>query len=167
MKFRKTTEQDIEFIMNIVRQAQEFFRTNHIEQWLNNYPNPEIFQKDIQHGYSYVLEEAGQILGTAMISFDGEKTYNKIYNGDWLTHGEYAVIHRLAVDSRFKGSGISSEIITLIEKMCLDKGVNSIKVDTHEKNIPMQRLLQKNDFTYCGDIYLEDKSKRVAFEKRL
>ncbi|MED1203312.1 GNAT family N-acetyltransferase [Heyndrickxia acidicola] len=167
MKFRKTTEQDIDSIMNIVRQAQEFFRTNHIEQWLNNYPNPEIFQKDIQHGYSYVLEEAGQILGTAMISFDGEKTYNKIYNGDWLTHGEYAVIHRLAVDSRFKGSGISSEIITLIEKMCLDKGVRSIKVDTHEKNIPMQRLLQKNDFTYCGDIYLEDKSKRVAFEKRL
>lgn len=167
MKFRKTAEQDIQSIMKIIRQAQEYFKTNHIDQWQNNYPNPQIIQEDIQNGYSHVLEEADQIVATASISFDGEKTYNKIYNGNWLSHDEYAVIHRLAVDSSLKGSGISSEIMRQVEKMCLDKGVRSIKVDTHEENIPMQRLLQKNDFTYCGDIYLEDKSKRVAFEKRL
>lgn len=40
-----------------------------------------------------------------------------------------------------------------------------IKVDTHEENISMQKLLKKNNFKYCGIIYLEDKSKRIAFEK--
>jgi RimJ/RimL family protein N-acetyltransferase len=167
MKFRKTVEQDIDNIMNIIRQAQEFFKKSNIDQWQNNYPNKQTIKEDILNGYSYVLLKDENIVGTAAISFDGEKTYKNIYNGKWLSHGEYAVIHRLAVDSDYKGSGISSEIIRNVEKMCLDKGVKSIKVDTHEQNLPMQKLLQKNDFTYCGFIYLENKSKRVAFEKMI
>ena len=38
-------------------------------------------------------------------------------------------------------------------------------MDTHEDNISMQRLLEKNNFKYCGIIYLEDGNKRIAFEK--
>ncbi|HEY2419995.1 MAG TPA: GNAT family N-acetyltransferase, partial [Neobacillus sp.] len=105
------------------------------------------------------------IVATAVISFEGEVTYKNIYNGEWLSNGEYAVIHRLAVDHNYKGLGISSEIIRNVERMCVEKGVPSIKVDTHEQNLSMQRLLQKNDFSHRGVIYLKNNSKRVAFEK--
>lgn len=54
-----------------------------------------------------------------------------------------------------------------VEHMCLEKGIHSIKVDTHEDNRSMQRFLQKNGFVYCGVIYLQDGSKRLAFEKLL
>ncbi|WP_455539180.1 hypothetical protein [Terrisporobacter sp.] len=47
----------------------------------------------------------------------------------------------------------------------MEKKVHSIKIDTHEKNISMQNLLKKNNFEYCGIVYLEDGGKRVAFEK--
>ena len=43
----------------------------------------------------------------------------------------------------------------------------SIKVDTHEQNLSMQKLLRKNNFEHCGIIYLQDNSKRIAFEKIL
>ena len=33
------------------------------------------------------------------------------------------------------------------------------------EDIPMQNLLKKNGFSYCGVIYLEDGGKRIAFEK--
>lgn len=165
--FRKTVEQDIDQIMKIIKQAQEYFKSNNIDQWQNNYPNRQTIKDDILKKYSYVLLKDEKVVATSAISFDGEKTYKNIYNGMWLSYDEYAVIHRLAVDSHYKGSGISSEIIKNIEKMCLDRGIKSIKVDTHEQNLPMQRLLQKNDFTYCGEIYLKDNSKRIAFEKIL
>lgn len=159
--------QDMDAIMHIIKQAQEYFKNQNIDQWQNNYPNPEVIEKDIQNGYSYVLEIDEKIAGTAAVSFDGEKTYQKIYNGHWVSNGEYAVIHRMAVDNECKGKGISSQIIKHVEELCLEKGVKSIKVDTHEENIPMQKLLQKNEFTYCGEIFLEDNSKRIAFEKVL
>ena len=45
------------------------------------------------------------------------------------------------------------------------KGIKNIKIDTHEDNLIMQKLLEKNSFKYCGVIYLLDGSKRIAFEK--
>lgn len=165
MEFRKTVESDLNSVMRIVRQAQKYFKENGIDQWQNNYPNLETIKNDIKNGYGYVLAEHGQIIGTVAVSFDGEKTYENIYDGQWLSNNEYAVIHRMAVLNDYKGKGISSVIMRKVEEMCLDKGIHSIKIDTHSDNVSMQRLILNNSFKYCGVIYLNDNSKRVAFEK--
>ena len=155
MEFRKAVETDIDDIMNIIKQAQAYFKEQGIDQWQNNYPNPETIRNDIANKHSYILLKDNNIVATAAVSFDGEKTYNSIYEGEWITNNEYAVIHRIAVDNTYKGLGLSSKIIKNVEELCLSKGVHSIKIDTHEENISMQRLLKKNKFQYRGVIYLE------------
>jgi GNAT superfamily N-acetyltransferase len=102
-----------------------------------------------------------------MISFDGESTYDKIYEGEWLSHGDYAVIHRMAVDFNHRGTGLASRFLEDIEKMCRDKNTLSIKVDTHRENLPMQKLLLKSGYKECGIIYLKDGNERLAYEKLL
>lgn len=167
MEFRKAVITDISDIMKIIRQAQAYFKEAGINQWQNNYPNVETISNDIDNNNSYILLKDSNIVATAAVSFDGEKTYDLIYDGEWISNNEYAVIHRIAVANNYKGLGLSSEIIKNVEKLCLNKGVDSIKVDTHEENLSMQSLLKKNKFQYCGIIYLEDGSKRIAFEKTL
>lgn len=167
MKFQKAVEKDIKDIMNIIKQAQSYFKEQGINQWQDNYPNIETIKNDVNSGASYILLKENNIIATAAVSFSGEKTYESIYDGKWLTNGAFAVIHRIAVDNNYKGLGIASEIIKNVEKLSLNKGIRSIKVDTHEENISMQNLLRKNGFSYCGVIYLEDRSKRIAFEKVL
>ena len=44
------------------------------------------------------------------------------------------------------------------------KNVNSLRVDTHEENLSMQRLVAKNQFQYCGIVYMADGGKRFAYE---
>ncbi len=119
----------------------------------------------INKGYSFVFTEKDNIVASVAISFDGENTYNYIYEGKWLSNEKYCVIHRLVVDSKLKGNGISSKIIKKIEEICLENNIHSIKIDTHKENLSMQKLLKKNNFSYCGIIYLESKAPRVAFEK--
>lgn len=165
MEFRKAVEADIDGIMNIIRQAQAYFKEHGINQWQNNYPNAEIISNDIKNKNSYILLMNHSIVATAVVSFDGEKTYDCIYEGQWISNNKYAVIHRIAVDNNYKGSGLASQIVRNIEQLCVDKGIYSIKIDTHEENLSMQKLLKKNKFQYCGIIYLEDGSKRIAFEK--
>lgn len=165
MKFRKADKSDVNNIMNIIQQAQEYFKEEGIDQWQNNYPNPETIKNDIDNEESYVLIKDNNIVGTTAVSFEGEPTYNSIYDGSWLSNDKYATIHRVAVDNKHKGLGLASEIINQAEKLCIKNGIQSIKVDTHEDNISMQKLLKKCNFKYCGVIYLEDKSKRIAFEK--
>ncbi len=167
MVFRKAEEADVYNIMNIIKQAQDYFKENGINQWQNNYPNSDTIKNDIKNNNSYVLTDNERIVGTVAAVFTGEKTYDIIYEGQWLSNSDYVTIHRIAVDSTLKGQGLSTVIINYIEEMSIKKGIKSIKVDTHRDNTSMQRLLEKNGFQYCGIIYLKDKSERLAFEKVL
>lgn len=165
MKLRKSKKDDLKYIIEIINEAKELLKESKIDQWQQGYPNEEVILRDIENQYSYVLEDNNKIIGTVALSFDKEKTYDLIYAGKWISNGEYAVIHRIATSRRYNIKGAGTEIIKSIEKICKDKGIKNIKIDTHEKNLVMQKLLNKNDFKYCGVIYLEDKAKRVAFEK--
>jgi GNAT superfamily N-acetyltransferase len=165
MQFRKAVEADLPGIMNIIRQAQDYMKQCGIDQWQDGYPNEETIRNDMKHGYSYVLTNGNEVLGTVAVIFGIEKTYNIIYEGQWLSHGSYVTVHRIAVASEHKGTGLAGVMMKHIEAMCLDRDVHSMKVDTHEDNKSMQNFLRKNGFQYCGIIYLEDGSKRVAFEK--
>jgi len=167
MEFRRAEETDIANIMEIIKQAQDYFKKNGIDQWQNQYPNTDTIKNDIKNGNSYVLVDEDNIVGTVAVVFTGEKTYENIYDGQWLSNGKYATIHRIAVESSRKGQGVSKIILGFIEDMCAKMSIPSIKVDTHRNNLSMQRFLEKNGFQYCGIIYLEDKSERLAFEKVL
>lgn len=165
MKFRLAENKDIEKIMKIINQGKEKLKKESIDQWQNGYPNEESIERDIKNSYSYVVEEEGKILATAAISFDVEETYNEIFEGQWLSNKAYCVIHRFAVDLSSKVKKKGSKIIDLAERLCLEKNIDSIKIDTHEKNESMKNFLLNNGFKYCGVIYLEGGEKRLAYEK--
>jgi len=167
MEFRQAVEKDINDIMCIIRQAQNYFKKHGIDQWQNNYPTIETIQKDIQNKNGYVLVEDNKIIGTVALFLTGDKNYDVIYSGKWITNETYATIHRIAIDSNYKGQGRSNFILKQMEKKCLQNGIHSIKVDTHRENEAMKKWLLKNGFQYCGVIYLEDQSERIAFEKQI
>ena len=166
MVFRKTRNEDIPEVMKMIDQAKAYMKESGIDQWQNGYPNAESIQRDIDHEYSYVMEEDGKVIGTMAVIFDGEPTYDKIYDGAWKTTEEpYAAVHRVAVDAECKGKGIAGAMIEEVAKLCRERGVRSIKNDTHRDNKSMQRMQAKSGFEYCGVIYLEDGAERIAFEK--
>ena len=167
MNFRKAVKSDINEIMRIIKQAQNYFKENGINQWQDNYPNNDIINNDIINNNSYVVEKNENIIATIAVSFEKEIAYNNIYQGQWISNESYAVIHRIAIDNMYKGLGLSHKIIKFAEEICIKRGVKSIKVDTHKQNLLMQKLLEKNQFKYCGIIYLKNNEERVAFEKKL
>lgn len=167
MRFRKASKKDIENIMDIIRQGQEYLKKQGVPQWQNNYPNRETIESDIYNGYAYLVEDNLKLVGTVAVSFDGELTYDEIYQGQWLSHDDYCVVHRMAIHKESRGMGVAPFLMSCIESLCKEKNINSIKVDTHRNNIPMQQFLKKIDFQYCGIIYLADGDERLAYEKIL
>jgi len=167
MEFRKSKKSDIKEIINIIEEAQNYFRENNIDQWQDGYPNEESIINDIENGESYVLLKDNKVIATAYLSFSGEMDYNIIYDGKWISNEDYAVVHRVAVSRDIKGNGVAAELFKHIEKICLANNINYIRIDTHRHNKSMQKFLSKNKFEHCGVIYLKDKSERIAFEKIL
>lgn len=162
---RKTMFGDIKQVMEIIEQGKSYLKSNGVDQWQNGYPNEAVIREDIGNGYGYVLADERNVVGTVALSFDGEPWYDDIQDGQWLTNGRFLVIHRLAVSRTARGTALASELIKHAEKLCLERGVRSIKIDTHEDNIVMQRFVKKNGFKYCGTVILGSEGKRLAFEK--
>ena len=170
MIFRNTQEADRSQVVSLWQQAQAYFRENGIDQWQDGYPNAETLEADMTSGESYVLvdEATEEVLATCFISFAGESDYDVIYDGSWQHPEPYGVVHRVAVTPARKGQGLAGQLIEHAAAMCREQDIASMRMDTHEDNRSMQRMLVKNGFVYRGIIYLgRDGAKRVAFEKTL
>lgn len=153
--------------MKIFDEARESIRTLGINQWQNGYPHRDVIESDIAGGYSRIVSSDGKIVATFAIINDGEPTYDKIYDGAWLT-GEtkdYVAIHRVAILISCRGQGIAAKIIAYAADTAKNLGFASLRIDTHRGNIVMRKMLEKNGFTHCGTIYLADGDERVAYEK--
>lgn len=166
-EFRLAKVEDVSAIMAIIQEAQVYLKIQGIDQWQNNYPNIETINRDIESKNSYILLQDNVIVGTLAVIFENDPTYKTIYEGKWINDQEYGVIHRIAIGQDHHGLGLGSQIIKYVELMCKNRNINSIKIDTHKENKAMQTLLIKNEFAYCGIVYLEDGSERRAFQKVL
>ena len=157
MKLRLTTTNDLTAVMTIIKEQG-------INQWQDGYPDELTIINDISRHEAYVLEDNGEIVATAMISKELEPSYNYI-EGKWLQDNAYIVVHRIAIRNDQKGKGLAKIIID--EGLKLYPKKPSIRMDTHDDNLSMQRFLIKYGFEYCGTIYLENKETRRAYEKIL
>lgn len=164
---RPAGEEDLDQMMELIKMAVCYMKKNGIAQWNDRYPRKEQFLDDIRRQESFVCTYNGYIAGTAALSLREEPTYEIIEGGQWLTRGPYGVIHRIAVDDRFKGQGLAGIFVDYIENMCIKSGFASVRVDTHKDNLSMRRFLEKRGFVQCGTIYLPDGASRVAYEKVL
>jgi GNAT superfamily N-acetyltransferase len=163
IQLRKAEMTDRNVIWDILQQAIERRRKDGSTQWQNGYPNIDTVESDITKGFGYVLTVDGEIAVYAALILNDEPAYSTI-EGAWLSNGEFVVVHRVAVDEKFAGQGMTKKLFDHIEDFTKSHGIQSIKVDTNFDNIAMLKILESKGYTYCGEVYLAG-GIRKAFEK--
>ena len=166
MRIRKSTEQDLDRMMEIYAFARQFMAAHgNPDQWgPTNWPPEALIRNDIADGNSYVcVNDSEDVIGTFFFvqGADIEPTYRKITEGKWLDDSPYGVVHRIASDGSEKGIG--AFCINWAYEQC-----GHLRIDTHGDNIVMQNLVRKLGFVHCGTIFVEeDNAPRLAYEKSL
>ena len=163
MKIRPSQYRDLPGLMAIFGEARGTIAQLGIDQWQNGYPSEAVITEDIAQGQSYVVEREGMVQGTFVL-VETEPAYDRIYDGKWKDD-DYIAIHRVAVKVACRGTGICRAIIGYAADRAKAMGRSALRIDTHQGNIPMRRMLEKNGFEYRGVICLADGSPRVAYEK--
>lgn len=156
---RLAQEQDLPRMLQIYDAARRFMRQrgNYV-QWMGAYPGEDILREDLSRRRLYVIEQDGAIGGCFMLEAGPDPTYARIYEGAWSSDVPYGVIHRIAGDGSIRG--ILAQAVAFAQER-----FDCLRIDTHEKNIPMQNALAKQGFTYRGIIYLLDGAPRLAYDK--
>lgn len=165
MILRKAVIEEMPIIWNILQQAIAQRKQDGSQQWQNGYPNEQTVHDDITNGFAYVVTDNDVIIAYAAVIFDKEPAYAEI-KGEWLTNDDYMVVHRVATANAAKGKGVATHLFKMLEDLCIDQKLYSIKIDTNFDNVPMMKILDKLNYTYCGEI-LFNGAPRKAYEKVL
>ncbi len=171
---RRAEIADMDALLDILEQAKAYLRESGVDQWQEGYPNREALAADIEAGRGWLFEcvDNWEIAGYECVAMTPEVCYREI-DGAWLTEGEnYAVIHRAMAAARYRGTRLAAEMFSFAAELAAGMGRLSVRVDTHRDNKAMNRLCEKQGFTYCGvvDLGLVDPasdSLRNAYEKIL
>lgn len=158
MNIRKAIATDFEQIKSLYAHARRFMAENgNPGQWGDKYPADELIAADIAEGCSYVAEDEDGIQAVFVFKPGPDPTYSYI-EGAWHYDAPYSVIHRVA---SYGGRGAAGQCIDWCARRC-----GHLRIDTHRDNVPMQRVIAKNGFEYCGVIYVADGSARLAFDRK-
>lgn len=160
MEIRHLQETDLPSVFHIYQTARALMaQTGNPNQWKKQHPKKELLYGDIQNQTGYVIvDEQQEIVGVFAFIIGEDPTYQIIEGGCWLNNQPYGTIHRIA------SSGKVKNIFEIALAYC-QKQIDNIRIDTHPDNQIMQHKIGKNGFQYCGVIYVEDGSKRWAYQK--
>lgn len=150
----------------LMEEGREFQRSQGFVQWTPDYPNRDTVREDIERGKGYVLKVDGRLAGYLCVDFDGEPAYRDIQGGQWATGEPYAVVHRMALGSAFRGQGLTGAAFRLVGELCRARGMDAIRGDTDPQNLRMQHVLEKNGFQRRGIIVFQG-SEKLAYDLSL
>ena len=153
---RKAVMADLPVLLDLYEEARTFMHTHgNPNQWNDGHPNANDLIPDMEEEILYVVESDEGIDG-AFVYYEGlDPTYARI-DGAWLNDSPYGVGHKVAAFKKAKGTG--RKILQFLKS-----NSKYVRMDTHEDNHPMQNLLTKEGFLYCGTIYLANGDPRMAF----
>lgn len=158
LSVRHTSVDDFDAVMAMYDHSRNLMRAaGNTTQWVG-YPTLAQLQADTARGNSYVVESQGVPIGTFALVLGVEPTYGLIVHGRWFdTATPYATLHRLA---KAPGTqGIAAAAFNYAKKHHAH-----LRFDTHESNLTLQAIANREGFVYCGIVFMSDRTERLAYE---
>lgn len=155
---------DLPRILPVYERARTFMAANgNASQWGSSYPQKELLEDDIRKKQLYLLQDDTGNIAAVFVFYIGEDpNYKIIEDGCWPDERPYGVIHRVASSGLVRYAADDCIRWCLEQCRCSDA---SLRGDTHENNLPMQHVFERNGFSRCGIVYMADHTPRIAFQK--
>lgn len=159
--FRQAQSSDLPVLLELYSHAREFMKRNgNPDQWKDSRPSQTAIEKDIEEGCLYLVIDDGKPAGAFSLLLGTDPTYLYIEEGQWLSDRPYGAIHKIAA---WPGaSGVFDAILSFCQAR-----TSSLRIDTHPDNAIMRHLIAKAGFLYCGHIFTDDHTMRLAYQKDL
>lgn len=168
IRIRSAYNEDMPKITELFSKARASMKELGIDQWQDGYPFVSNIEADISASAAYVLLKDDAVLGYFAFYSGREEAYEEITEGAFREGGKYSYVHRVAVDTEFRGLGFGKKMFDYAKKLAYIDLSLSLRCDTHEDNRPMRSLLMKCGFQRCGIVYYDKESgnpkRRVAYD---
>lgn len=135
------------------------------------YPCEETARAGLREGALYILRLSGRAAGAVIINTNQPPEYGQ---ADWafpVPENGALVMHTLAVSPAFRGRGVARRIVEFCERQARLRGLEAVRFDTREGNLPAQRLYESCGYRVAGVCHLmshfSERKRYLCFEKKL
>ena len=156
MKLDKATINDFESIIKFYDDV--ILRTPEMETYARwkkgQHPTEEGIKAYIEEGSMYLYKKNDTIVGAMAVTMYQGEDYHAI---EWAKHvedNEASVIHILAVNPDYQGTGVGAEMIREAINLSADSGMKSIRLDALASNTPAHKIYKRIGFEYRGKQHL-------------
>ncbi len=148
MKYMPGTEQDLDAICSLLKDAIKEMEKHGIFQWDEIYLTRSDFEEDIGKNDLYVVYDDDTLIAFYVISREWDEQYD---NAEWKYDDDSAyILHRFCVSPKVQNRGIGKTVLNQIEKQVKEMGYESIRLDTFTQNPYAQRLYRHNGYESRG-----------------
>lgn len=150
ISIRVAVAEDVSQVMEIVNRAVPLMNADGNYQWNHTYPLHKDFAADVEAKTLWVAEAAVRsgdgaatgraVAGAIAITFDQSAEYADM---GWDLSVRCVVPHRMVVHPDYRKAGIARRLMLRAEEIAVSEGCEYVRVDTNEKNLPMQALFRK------------------------
>lgn len=161
----KAKSNDIQGIMEIIKETVKEMKSYNNTQWDENYPKEQDFDEDIKSGDLYIEKQDEIITGFICVNYIEPEEYKDL---KWSKNEKCMVVHRMAVNPNFRKKGVGSRLMNFAEDLAIKSGVNYLKTDTYSINTKMNSLFRKFNYNFIGDMsFLGKEEPFYCYEKVL
>lgn len=152
MNIRKANASDlngIEKIYDDIHTAEE--SGEQTIGWIRDvYPVRATAEAALKRDDLFVLEDGGELLGTAIINKIQVDVYKE---GKWeyeAADDEVCVLHTLVISPYAKGRGCGKAFVKFYEDYALQHGCHELRIDTNERNSAARAMYKKLGYKEIG-----------------
>ncbi|WP_348268001.1 GNAT family N-acetyltransferase [Edaphobacter paludis] len=153
-------------VIELLRRVVPSMRAAGNLQWDENYPTEAVFEHDVEQRQLWVAEIDGSLAGMIAVTTGQEPEYG---HAGWDVEEAGVMVHRLAVDPKFRGAGVAAALMQKAEEVAAERGIPAVRTDTSRENTAAQRLFSKLGYVQVGEIGLSFRPglRVLCYEKRL
>jgi GNAT superfamily N-acetyltransferase len=163
MTVRLAQEADIDAILTVWAEADEWMRQRGIEPGTPPVPLRDIVSNRIKRDACYVVCKNGplsKVVGTITLEWADD--------GVWTDRppDDACYVHGLATERASAGQGIGVALLRWAEEMALAAGKSYVRLDCDATNPALRAYYEQAGLTHCGDVHVPT-HYASRFEKRL
>jgi ribosomal protein S18 acetylase RimI-like enzyme len=166
MRIRLAVREDVGAVLELLRRIVPSMRAAGNLQWDESYPCAAVFEHDVEQEQLWVAEIDGALAGMVAVTTGQEPDYG---HAGWDVEEAGVMVHRLAVDPKFRGAGMAAALMQKAEDVAVERGIPAVRTDTSAENEAAQRLFLKLGYRKTGEISLSFRPglRVICYEKRL
>jgi hypothetical protein len=145
LSIRQATAQDIDPVIDILREAAAWLEERRIPLWRQDELRPDDISTEVRSGLFFLAECDGEPAGTIKYQLE-----DKLFWPD-IRQDESAFVHRLAIKRRFAGGEVSSALLLWAIARTHTLGRRYLRLDCEASRTRLRAVYERIGFRFHSD----------------